>query len=72
MLFWLAAQQILKKTNFGPDKREVERAKRSIDEDSDPYDPDDGKDLLMAYMSNVDLYKRQVRSVDDEEEDDDG
>ncbi|XP_057316894.1 uncharacterized protein LOC130657922 isoform X2 [Hydractinia symbiolongicarpus] len=66
-----AAHEILQKTNFGLDKRDAEREKRSIDEDSDPYDPDNGKDLLAAYLANVDAYKRQVRSVDDDEEDED-
>lgn len=68
---FLAAHEILQKTNFGLDKRDAEREKRSIDEDSDPYDPDNGKDLLAAYLANVDAYKRQVRSVDDDEEDED-
>jgi len=66
-----AAHQILQKTNFERYRRNSEKEKRSISEDFDPYDPDDGKDLLKAYMSNVEAYNRQVRSVDDEEEDDD-
>ncbi|XP_065660774.1 uncharacterized protein LOC100198865 isoform X4 [Hydra vulgaris] len=64
-----AVRQIIHKTNFGIEKRDSEREKRAIDEDSESYDPNNGRDLLVAYMQNVDLYRRQVRSVDEEEED---
>lgn len=67
-----AVHDILKKTAFISETRDADRDKRSIDEDSDPYDPEDGKELLTAYMANVDLYKRQTRSVDEDEEEDDG
>ena len=62
----------MRKTSFAPEKRDAEREKRSVSEDSDPYDPEDGKDLLTAYMANVAQYRRESRSVDDEEEEDDG
>lgn len=67
-----AVHDIMHKTSFAPEKRDADREKRSVSEDSDPYDPEDGKDLLTAYMANVAQYRRQTRSVDDEEEEDDG
>lgn len=73
LIFFSAANDILHKSSYARSKREdSEKEKRSIDEDSELYDPGDGKELLAAYLSNVDLYNRQTRSVDDEEEDDDG
>ena len=63
----------MQRTNFGIDKkREAEKQKRSLDEDSDPYDPENGKDLLVAYLGNVAAYRRQVRSIDEDDDDDDG
>ena len=71
--FYLTAvHDIMRKTSFAPEKRDADREKRSVSEDSDPYDPEDGKDLLTAYMANVAQYRRQTRSVDDDEEEDDG
>ncbi|XP_066934660.1 microtubule-associated protein futsch-like isoform X2 [Clytia hemisphaerica] len=66
-----AVHDILRKTSFAPEKRDAEREKRSVSEDSDPFDPEDGKDLLTAYMANVAQYRRQTRSVDDDEEEED-
>lgn len=68
----LAVHDILRKTSFAPEKRDADREKRSVSEDSDPYDPEDGKDLLAAYMANVAQYRRETRSVDEEEEEDEG
>ena len=68
----IAVHDIMRKTSFAPEKRDADREKRSVSEDSDPYDPEDGKDLLTAYMANVAQYRRQTRSVDDDEEEDDG
>jgi hypothetical protein len=63
------AERIMKHRRFGQEKTTKEKMKRSLNEDSDPYDPEDGKDLLVAYLGNMAAYRRQVRSIDDDEDD---
>ena len=48
-----------------------DKEKRSIEVgDDDWVDLDNGKDLLVAYLGGIADYRRQIRSVDNDDDDD--
>ncbi len=67
----LAAKRYLRKTQVVDPGKHKPKEKRSIEVGDDSWvNLDNGKDLLVAYLGGIADYRRQTRSVDDEDEDD--
>ena len=69
--FLSAAKKLLKRTEIVDPSKHKDKEKRSIEIDQDNFvDLDNGKDLLVAYLGGISDYRRQTRSVKDEEDED--